>query len=87
MVHINAKRQSLPAWIEQTVRLSAGIAAEPGPIKLYPYQRGIDAILGNMRARQRARATQRQGTQLAPLVTRSTPTLAPMPVATLVILF
>jgi hypothetical protein len=66
MVPINAKRQSLPAWIEQTVRLSAGIAAEPGPTKLYRYQRGIDAILGNMRARQRARATQRLGRSLRP---------------------
>jgi hypothetical protein len=54
MVHINAKRQSLPAWIEQTVRLSAGIAAEPGPINLYPYQRGIaEAIADQDRARYR----------------------------------
>ena len=45
MVRVIAKRQPLPAWIEATVRLPAGIAAEPGPIKLYPYQRGIaDAI-------------------------------------------
>jgi phage terminase large subunit GpA-like protein len=34
--------QSLAAWIEQTVRLPAGVAAEPCPIiKLYPYQRDI----------------------------------------------
>ena len=40
MVRVVTKRQSLPAWIEENVRLPAG-TAEPGPIKLYPYQRGI----------------------------------------------
>jgi len=35
------KRPDLPAWIEANVCLPAGASAMPGPIKLYPYQRGI----------------------------------------------
>ena len=32
-------------WLEAHLRLPQGLAAEPGPIKLYPYQRGIaDAL-------------------------------------------
>jgi phage terminase large subunit GpA-like protein len=31
----------LSGWIEANVRLPAGVTAEPGPIRLYPYQRGI----------------------------------------------
>jgi phage terminase large subunit GpA-like protein len=42
-----AKHEPLPAWIERTIRLPAGAAAEPGPIKLYPYQRGIAAAIGD----------------------------------------
>ena len=35
----------LSRWIEANVRLPAGVTADPGPIKLYPYQRGIaDAV-------------------------------------------
>jgi hypothetical protein len=41
MVRVVARKQSLPAWIEANVCLPAGAAAEPGPIKLYPFQRGI----------------------------------------------
>lgn len=41
MAQILTKLEPLPAWIEANVRLSAGIAAEPGPINLYPYQRGM----------------------------------------------
>ena len=33
------------AWVERVIRLPAGSAAEPGPIKLYPYQRGIAAAI------------------------------------------
>jgi phage terminase large subunit GpA-like protein len=47
MVRVTPKRRAtpLPAWIEANLRLPAGIAAEPGPIKLHPYQRAIaDAI-------------------------------------------
>jgi phage terminase large subunit GpA-like protein len=35
------KRSGLAGWIEQNVRLPAGTAAEPGPIRLYPFQKGI----------------------------------------------
>jgi phage terminase large subunit GpA-like protein len=31
----------LPSWIEANIRLPTGVAAEPGPINLYPYQTGI----------------------------------------------
>jgi phage terminase large subunit GpA-like protein len=41
------KAEPLPAWIEKTIRLPAGAAAVPGPIKLYPYQRGIAAAIGD----------------------------------------
>jgi hypothetical protein len=42
MVRLVRKRPlPLPQWIEATIRLPRGVAAEPGPIKLYPYQRGI----------------------------------------------
>lgn len=46
MVRIITKRQPLPTWIEANVRLPAGTTAEPGPIKLYPYQRGIAEAIG-----------------------------------------
>ena len=50
MVHATAKRpQSLPTWIEANVRLPAGVTAEPGPIKLHPYQRGIAAAIEDPR--------------------------------------
>jgi phage terminase large subunit GpA-like protein len=41
------KVEPLPAWIERVIRLPAGAAAEPGPIKLYPYQKGIAAAIGD----------------------------------------
>jgi hypothetical protein len=41
MLRLQAKAQSLASWIEANVRLPAGTTAEPGPIKLYLYQRGI----------------------------------------------
>jgi phage terminase large subunit GpA-like protein len=41
------KVEPLPAWIERVIRLPAGAAAEPGPIRLYPYQRGIAAAIGD----------------------------------------
>jgi phage terminase large subunit GpA-like protein len=41
------KAEPLPSWIERTIRLPAGSAAEPGPIKLYPYQKGIAAAIGD----------------------------------------
>lgn len=48
MVTVAAKRpRTLPVWIEQNVCLPAGAAAEPGPIKLYAYQRGIAAAIGD----------------------------------------
>jgi phage terminase large subunit GpA-like protein len=40
-------RQLLPLWIEENVRPPAGVTADPGPIKLYPYQRGIAAAMGD----------------------------------------
>ena len=48
MVHNKTKRRdSLPTWIEANVHLPAGVAADPGPIKLYPYQRGIAQAIGD----------------------------------------
>jgi phage terminase large subunit GpA-like protein len=46
MVKVKPTRPaSLSKWIEDTVRLPAGLAAQSGPIKLHPYQRAIaDAI-------------------------------------------
>jgi phage terminase large subunit GpA-like protein len=42
MVRVIKKRfEPLSKWLEEMIRLPAGVAAEPGPIKLYPYQRGI----------------------------------------------
>jgi phage terminase large subunit GpA-like protein len=39
------ERLPLSAWLEGHLRLPQGLAAEPGPIKLWPYQRGIaDAL-------------------------------------------
>ena len=46
MVQPTKKHQSLAGWIETNVRLPAG-SAEPGPIKLYPYQCGIAAAIGD----------------------------------------
>src|SRR5438477_12713353 len=38
-------RLALSAWLEEHVRLPEGTTALPGPLRLYPYQRGIaDAI-------------------------------------------
>jgi phage terminase large subunit GpA-like protein len=38
-------RLRLSEWIEQTIRLPEGVSALPGPVRLWPYQRGIaDAI-------------------------------------------
>jgi phage terminase large subunit GpA-like protein len=42
---ISKHPKALFRWMEDNIRLPAGIAALPGPIKLHPYQRGIaDAI-------------------------------------------
>ena len=42
MVRVVRKRaEPLSHWIERVIRLPRGDAADPGPIKLYPYQRGI----------------------------------------------
>lgn len=48
LIPVTPKRpQPLPKWIEANVRLPAGVAAEPGPIKLYPYQCGIAAAIAD----------------------------------------
>jgi phage terminase large subunit GpA-like protein len=40
----------LSDWIEQTIQLQQGLAAEPGPIRLWPWQRAIaDAVADNER--------------------------------------
>jgi phage terminase large subunit GpA-like protein len=38
---------SIVTWLGANVRLPAGVSADPGPIKLYPYQRGIAAAIGD----------------------------------------
>ena len=40
-------RPPLSEWIEANVRLPEGLAAVPGPIRLYPYQRGIADSIGD----------------------------------------
>jgi hypothetical protein len=47
MVRTVAKPEPLPRWIERVVRLPAGAAAEPGPIKLYAYQKGTAAAIAD----------------------------------------
>jgi phage terminase large subunit GpA-like protein len=38
-------RRPLSEWIESTLRLPEGLAAKPGPVRLWPFQKGIaDAI-------------------------------------------
>jgi phage terminase large subunit GpA-like protein len=47
MVTVTAarRRPGLAAWIEATIELPQGLSAEPGPVKLWPWQRAIaDAI-------------------------------------------
>ena len=39
--------EPLSRWLEEVVRLPSGIAAEPGPIKLHPYQRAIADAIGD----------------------------------------
>ena len=45
-----AKPEPLPCWIERVIQLPPGAAAVPGPIRLYPYQRGIAAATGRRAA-------------------------------------
>lgn len=42
-----AKPVPLSRWIEDTVRLPAGLTAEPGPIKLAPYMREVADAIGD----------------------------------------
>jgi phage terminase large subunit GpA-like protein len=46
MVIVRAKRpEPLSRWMEQVIRLPAGLAAHSGPLKLHPYQHAIaDAL-------------------------------------------
>ncbi|MBC55479.1 MAG: terminase [Confluentimicrobium sp.] len=45
-------RLSLPDWIEGTMRLPEGVSATPGPVRLWPYQRGIaEAVSGPLNER------------------------------------
>ena len=40
-----AAREPLSKWIEANVRLPEGVCAAPGPVRLYPYQKGVaDAL-------------------------------------------
>jgi hypothetical protein len=41
------KPAGLARWIERTVHLPQGLAAEPGRVKLWPWQRGIAAAIGD----------------------------------------
>ena len=50
MFHVRARRRepSLSTWFEGYVQhLPAGVAAQPGLIKLYPYHHGIAAAIGD----------------------------------------
>lgn len=40
-------RLSLPDWIEAEMRLPEGLAATPGPVRLWPFQRGIAEAIGD----------------------------------------
>jgi hypothetical protein len=37
----------LSAWLEQVVTLPGGLASDPGPPRLHPYQRSIADAIGN----------------------------------------
>jgi phage terminase large subunit GpA-like protein len=38
-------RLRLSGWIEANIKLPEGVSALPGPVRLWPYQRGIaDAV-------------------------------------------
>jgi phage terminase large subunit GpA-like protein len=41
------ERMPLSQWLEANLRLPQGLAAEPGPIKLWPYQRAIADAVGD----------------------------------------
>jgi len=43
----SAPAPNLPKWIESHVCLPTGVTANPGPIRLYPYQRGIAAAIAD----------------------------------------
>jgi phage terminase large subunit GpA-like protein len=47
----NSTERSRPLanWIEENICLPAGVTAEPGPIKLYPYQRSIAEAIADPR--------------------------------------
>jgi hypothetical protein len=36
----------LSQWIESHVSLPEGLVAEPGPMRLWPYQRGVADAIG-----------------------------------------
>jgi hypothetical protein len=39
----------LSEWIEQAIRLPQGLAAEPGPIRLWPYEKALaDAFVDGL---------------------------------------
>jgi phage terminase large subunit GpA-like protein len=40
-------RLSLPDWIEAHIRLPDALAAAPGPVRLWPFQRGIAEAIGD----------------------------------------
>lgn len=40
-------RLSLPDWIEAHVRLPDSLSAQPGPMRLFPYQRGLAEAMGD----------------------------------------
>lgn len=40
-------RLNLPDWIEANIRLPDGLSAAPGPVRLWPFQRGIAEAVGD----------------------------------------
>ena len=44
---IPPQRLSLSTWIEQNIRLPEGVSAEPGAVRLWPWQRAIADAIGD----------------------------------------
>ena len=78
------ERLPLSQWLERNLRLPQGLAAEPGPIRLWPYQKSIADALNDpeiervtlvKRARtgfRRTRASRKAPSQIGPHTSSAT---------------
>ncbi len=49
MLQVRTTNLALSEWIEENVHLPTGVSAEPGPIKLYKYQKAIASAISDRR--------------------------------------